>query len=195
MGTSKPVSFADKRAAMLKARADRNATTYPVELPDASLDLGEPLIAQVRRFEVGEYAVYFGASDALAKRIAARTPDYANAITAHDVPIGDDGTVSETKAGAYLLTLVNDPAFQEMCDLACLACMVEPRLVETEEERASDPEAWLLTDLTRGDRQKIFFGAQAAGKEEQAATLETFQQESASDVADHPAVRDSEVTE
>ena len=167
------------REKMLAGRSARNAVTRDIRLPDASDDAGEDVIVQVRRFELGERAVYFGAPEHMTDRIAKRTKDYATLMSKNGVDIKEG--VGEMTAAAFVLLMSQEPEFEDVVNTVCVAAFVDPPLVETEAERSINPDAWMITDLTFGDRTHVFYQLQSKEVKRNKA-LETFPEESAADV-------------
>lgn len=170
--------------AMLAAREKRVNETFPVLLPNFSKDLGMDITIQVRKFEVGEDAIYYGASESLSQRISERTADYAKLMADNNIELNDDGTVSEVNAGIFALELSTKADFRAFVDTVCLAVAVDPPLVETEAEAAANPNAWLLKNLAYGDRLQIFYRSQAGGDVDggEGKAMEQFRQEAPADV-------------
>lgn len=162
MAAKKVINMQDKRAAMLKAREASNARTFDVELVDASAEIGEPFIAKVRRFAMGERIAYYGAPQHLEDRIVQATKAYARLLAKNQVAVQTDGTVNENTMMANMMLISQEADFEEMVNVVCLAVAVTPALVETEEDLEINTDAWLITDISFGDRMRIFSAAQAA---------------------------------
>lgn len=175
----------DLRQRMLEGRAKRNEITREIRLPDASLEAGEDVIAKVRRFELGERVAYFGAPEHLSKRISERTKDYAEMMSKHNVDISQGIGMSMV---AFMLLVSQEPEFEELVNTVCVAAFVDPPLVETEADLTRNPEAWLVQDLTFGDRTAVFYGLQE--KTEEAKEMRKFRGETGDAVEDFPAVPD-----
>lgn len=175
--------------AMLKAREARLSKTYPVRLPSFSEEIGEDVIVNVRRFQIGENVAYFGAPASLSNKIAERTPEYISLLAQYGA-INEQGEVDAESIGLKIAGALYHPTFKAMVDAVVLASMVDPVVVETEEEAAQNPDAWLLDNLDYADRMAIFNGAQSpelTGGE--GNSLKEFRQEAGADVADIAAVR------
>ena len=188
-----------RRERMLQGRAERNARTRDIRLPDASADMGEDFIAKVRRFELGEKAIYFGAPEGMVNRIAQRTKDYAGLLEKHNITVSNEGV--STSMGAFTLKMSQEPKFEAIVNTVCLVTFVDPPLVETQEEMSSNPDAMHIDDLTLGDRIHVFYQLQApeTKKPEEVAQeklLGEFREETAADVGhDRPGDDGGDATE
>ena len=174
-----------RRERMLQGRAERNARTRDIRLPDASADMGEDFIAKVRRFELGEKAVYFGAPESMVNRIAQRTKDYAGLLEKNNITVSSEGV--SLNMSAFMIKMAQEPKFEAIVNTVCLVTFVDPPLVETKEELAGNPDAWHIDDLTLGDRIHVFYQLQTPEPKKpkevaQEKLLDEFRDESADDV-------------
>lgn len=190
---SQVINWKEKEQAMLKARQERISNQKPVRLPQFSKDLGEDVFVQVRQFEVGEEAAYFGAPESLSEMIAKRTAGYLKLMASASIEMNDDGSVNEQQVAVSNVALSQDPAFRAMVNTVCLASAVSPRIVESEAERSGVENALLLSSLTYGDRLQIFYGAQSGTKEEggEGKSLGEFREETTPDVEDPAPKQDA----
>lgn len=194
---AKKASAQSLRERMLAGRAKRNESLREIRLDDASEDAGEEVIAKVRRFELGERAVYFGAPESMSKRISARTKDYARIMGKHNISMSAGANMSQL---AFMLTMSQEPEFEAIANLVCLVSFVDPPLVETERELADNPDAWLVTDLTLGDRTSVFYQLQTPEPKspeevKQEKMQEKFRPESEADVGADRVGDDAEAAE
>lgn len=187
------------RERMLAGRAQRNEKLREIRLDDFSADIGEDFIAKVRRFELGERAVYYGAPESMSKRISARTKDYARIMSKHNMPLNAGANMSQL---AFMLTMSQEPEFEAIANLVCLVSFVDPPLVETEQElqAAEDPNTMLVTDLTLSDRTAVFYQLQSpepksSEEVKQEKMQEKFRPESEADVGTDGTGDDAEAAE
>ncbi len=171
--TQVSINTRSKREALLNSRKEELEFGWELRLPDASETFGEEFKVRIRKLQLGEKAAYIGVSDAMAQRVYERTRDYAK--LAQEKTSGKDMNQFE------LLEMLMEPGFEDVINTTCLAAFIDPPLVETEAELESNPDAWLISDFSYGDRLHVFITLQNPGSKE-AKAMTRFRPESATDV-------------
>lgn len=171
----------NRREMLLQKRAEEIEYGYELNLPDASEEMGEPFAVRVRKLRLGERAAYTGISEELSRKVQERTKDYADLL---------QRKVEGESVSAYdAISLVADPGFVAVVNAVCLAAFIDPPLVETEEEQSGNPDAWLVSDFSFGDRIHVFNALQAPDSKE-AQSMTRFRPESSPDVETGAVLQD-----
>lgn len=177
------INTLSKREALLKSRKEELEFGWNLQLPDATETFGEPFFVRVRKLQLGEKAAYIGISDDMAQRVYQRTREYSQMAKERS---------SKQDVGEFdMLEMLMEPEFEDVINTTCMAAFIDPPLVETEADRSSQPDAWLLSDFSFGDRMHVFTTLQNPESKE-AKAMTRFRPESTPDVGHLGAEPDSE---
>lgn len=171
--TQVSINTRSKREALLNSRKEELEFGWELQLPDASETFGEEFKVRIRKLQLGEKAAYIGVSDDMAQRVYERTRDYAK--------LAQEKSKGKDMGQFEMLDMLMEPGFEDVINTTCLAAFIDPPLVETEAELESNPDAWLLSDFSFGDRLHVFITLQNPDSKE-AKAMTRFRPESATDV-------------
>lgn len=167
------INTQDKRAALLRSRKEETELGWNLRLPDASTTIEDDFFVRVRKLQLGEKAAYTGVSDEMSSRVYQRTRDYAQ--------MAEERTKGKEISQFDTLEMLMEPDFEDVINTVCLTAFIDPPLVETEAEQEENPDAWLLSDFSFGDRIHVFMTLQNPASTE-AKAMTRFRPESAADV-------------
>jgi len=172
---------ADAPAAFPRSLAERirekRAAVHEFRLTATEQLLGEPIPpAKVRIPDLGDPDILMGLPETLLRTIL----KVVNEVETNE---GNVGPIDISKPDEIDLTAARQNAMRQraLVDAYCVAGFIEPRLCLTEDEQ-TNVDDWLLSDIHPTDRI-AFFNWCSGAHTEAAATVETFPDRPAEDVA------------
>lgn len=171
-----------RREEFLAARRREREDGFIYVLPNASITDGEPFEVRLRRISVQEKAAVNGISQEVQEDVYRRTRRLSEWQA--------EQQRKKIKPADQLEALKQSQPLIDSINAICCAAWIEPQLVETEAELASNPDAWHVDDFSVDDRWSAF-QAITNGDSEEAKTLRLFRPESGTDAPDSRALPDA----
>ena len=168
------------RSVFRQARETARDHGFVFLLPDASIAAGEDFEVRLKRISLQEKAAANGISQEVQDEVFRRTRDLSDWQA--------EQQKRKTKPADQLEALRQSEPLITSINAVCCAAFIDPPLVESEEQLASKPDAWVVDDFTIDDRWSAF-QAITNGDSTEAKSLRLFRPESADDVPNHPTVQ------
>jgi hypothetical protein len=175
------------RQAFLKQREQARTIGFEFVLPDATiLNDGEPFMVRIRRISMDEKAAVNGISQTMQDEVYRRTRKLATWL-------GEQQKKAST-VEQQLDAVQNDETLVRAVNAVFWAAMIDPPIVEREEDLETNPDAWHIEDFSVADRFSVFRAATDDDSKE-AKSLKLFRPESTDDVAGFGAMQAAEAPE
>ena len=169
------------RQAFIRQREYARKHGFTFTLPDATKDNDDqPFVIRVRRLSLDEKAAVNGISQSMQDQVYRRTREMVDWMSEQEK--------KKAKPSDQLEALQESQSLRDAVNAVCVASWIEPQLVETETELATNPDAWLVDDFSVSDRWDAFQAITNSDSKE-AKSLKLFRPESADDVADSRIVQ------